>query len=62
MKATFVIYLHVPLVQRFYMLDVYGKDEKDDLFAEEKKQLRLLAKKLKEEAAVVRRDRKGGQG
>jgi hypothetical protein len=45
-----VIYLHVPAAQRFYLLDIYGKDEKDDLSANEKKQLRQLAQQLKKEA------------
>ena len=47
-----VIYLHVPLAKRFSLRDVYGKDEKDDLSAAEKKQLWLLSEKLKEEAKV----------
>lgn len=52
-----VIYLHVPAARRFYLLDVYGKDEKDDLSANEKKALRLLAETLKREvgAAHLRR-------
>jgi hypothetical protein len=45
-----VIYLHVPDAGRFYMLDVYRKDEKDDLTAKERKQLRQLAEQLKQEA------------
>src|SRR5438132_8279474 len=45
-----VIYLHVPAARRFYMLDVYGKDEKHDLSPVEKKQLRQLADRLKVEA------------
>ena len=45
-----VIYLHVPEAKRFYMLDVYGKDEKDDLSPGEKKELRELAEQLKKEA------------
>ena len=32
------------------MLDVYGKDEKDDLSSDEKKELRELAEELKKEA------------
>jgi hypothetical protein len=44
------IYLHVPEAKRFYMLDVYGKDEKDDLSPDEKKELRELAEQLKKEA------------
>lgn len=47
-----VIYLHVPVANWFYMLDLYGKDEKDDLAPEEKKQLRLLAEFLKKQAMV----------
>lgn len=45
-----VIYLHVPTAKRFYLLDIYGKDEKDDLSADEKKQLRQMAEQLKKEA------------
>jgi hypothetical protein len=45
-----VIYLHVPTARRIYMLDIYGKGEKEDLSANEKKQLRQLADQLKKEA------------
>src|SRR5579864_8166009 len=45
-----VIYLHVSEARRFYMLDIYGKGQKDDLSAKEKKQLRSLAEQLKQEA------------
>ena len=48
-----VIYLHVPEAKRFYLLDVYGKDEKDDLSAKEKKLLKKLAEKLKLEAIAA---------
>jgi hypothetical protein len=56
-----LIYLYVPEVKRFYLLDIYGKDEKDDLSAEEKKILRALAEKLKLEAkaGLKRSERKG---
>ena len=47
-----VIYLHVPVANWFYMLDLYGKDEKDDLAPEEKKHLRVLAESLKNQALV----------
>jgi hypothetical protein len=50
-----VIYLHVPEAKRFYLLDIYGKDEKDDLSAAEKKQLRQLAEQLSKEAAAAHR-------
>lgn len=37
-----VIDLHVPEARWFYMLDIYGKDEKDDLPNDEKKLLSEL--------------------
>ena len=49
-----VIYLHVPEVEWIFMLDIYGKGEKDDLNAEEKKALAQLAKQLKDEAIANR--------
>jgi hypothetical protein len=48
-----VIYLHVPGADCFYMLDLYDKDEQEDLTASEKKQLRALAEKLKQEALAA---------
>ncbi len=48
-----VIHLHVPAANQFYLLDVYGKDEKDDLSAAAKKQLRQLAEQLKREATAA---------
>src|SRR5262245_52031690 len=45
-----VIYLHVPEVDWIFLLDVYGKDEKDDLNADEKKVLRRLADDFKRSA------------
>jgi hypothetical protein len=51
-----VIYLHVPDAKRFYMLDIYDKDEQDDLNANQKKQLKRLADQLKlEPIAAFRR-------
>jgi len=51
-----VIYLYVPEAKWFFMLDIYGKDEKDDLSAGEKKELAKLANELKRQAkATVRR-------
>jgi len=37
------IYLHIPEVQRFFMLDVYDKDEADDLSPADRVQLARLA-------------------
>jgi hypothetical protein len=48
-----VIYLHVPAAHRFYMIDIYGKDEKDDLSPAEKKVLSRLAARLKREAVAA---------
>lgn len=48
-----IIYLHVLEAKRFYMLDIYGKNEKDDLAADEKRQLRILADELKSEAKAA---------
>jgi hypothetical protein len=45
-----VIYLHVPEVNWIYLLDIYGKDEKEDLSAAEKKILKRLAEEFKQEA------------
>ncbi len=54
-----MIYLHIPEARWFYMLDIYDKDEKEDLSAAQKKELSKLAAQLKREAktAVRRRSR-----
>lgn len=41
-----VIYIHIPDLHVLFMLDVYGKDEADDLTGDEKKALQSLAKQL----------------
>ena len=48
-----VIYLYVPEAKWFFLLDVYGKDEKDDLSAGEKKELTRLAEELKKQAKAA---------
>jgi hypothetical protein len=45
-----VIYLHVPEVDWIFLLDVYGKDEKEDLTADEKEVLKRLADEFKRSA------------
>ena len=45
-----VIYLYVPEAKWFFLLDIYGKDEKDDLTANEKKALREIVTELKQQA------------
>lgn len=42
-----LIYLHIPEADQFYLLDIYGKGEKDDLTPVEKKDLRQLARAYK---------------
>ena len=60
-----VIYLYVLEVRWFYMLDIYGKDEKDDLSSDEKKFLSELSDALRAEAVAsvqqTARSRKKGR-
>ena len=44
-----LIYIHIPELRVLFVLDVYGKDEADDLTSGEKKELQALAKQLVEE-------------
>ncbi len=48
-----VIYLYVPKAKWFFMLDIYGKDEQDDLTPSEKKELSNLVVELKRHAISV---------
>ena len=48
-----IIYLDVPQAGRTYMIDAYGKNEKDDLNAREKAMLARLAGMLKQEAIAA---------
>lgn len=52
-----IIYLHLPDLNWIFLLDIYGKDEKDDLTSEEKKVLARLANQIKSEARI--RSRQG---
>jgi hypothetical protein len=45
-----VVYLHVPLIDWFLLVAIYGKDRKEDLSAEEKNELRELSRLFSEEA------------
>lgn len=56
-----VIYLYVPEVKWFFMLDIYGKDEKDDLTASEKKFLLQLVNELKMQARMATSRKKGSK-
>jgi mRNA-degrading endonuclease RelE of RelBE toxin-antitoxin system len=55
-----VIYLYTPEASRIDFLDVYGKDEKDDLSAKEKKILAAFARAARDEAIEALR-RSGGK-
>ena len=45
-----VIYLHIEEADQIHLITVYGKDQKDDLSAEDKKLFRQLAQFLKHQA------------
>jgi mRNA-degrading endonuclease RelE of RelBE toxin-antitoxin system len=53
-----VVYLHIPEVARIDLLAIYGKNEKDDITADERKALAALARQAKAEALA--KARKGG--
>ncbi len=44
-----VIYLYIANTKWFYMIDIFDKDEKDDLTSAEKKMLSKLAAQLKQQ-------------
>jgi len=44
-----VIYLHIPDLRVIYMLDVYDKDEADDLTRDDHRELQDLARQLADE-------------
>lgn len=45
-----IIYLHIPDASRIFLVDVYDKDETDDLTPDEKRFLASLAQTYREEA------------
>jgi hypothetical protein len=45
-----VIYLHVAEVDIVYLMDIFGKDQQEDLSADQKKVLKVLATQYKEAA------------
>ena len=50
-----VIYLHVPEADVIFLMDVYGKDEQEDLTADQKKILKGLAQSFKAAAILTAR-------
>ncbi len=53
-----IIYLYLPEVQQFYLLDIYGKDEQDDLSTADKKILAQLAQAYRATAIASKRPQK----
>jgi hypothetical protein len=49
-----VIYLHIEELDRIHLITVYGKDQKDDLSADEKKLDRELVRILKDQSRRMR--------
>ena len=45
-----MVYLHIAAANRIYLITVYGKDQKDDLSADDKKLYRQLVQTLKDQA------------
>ena len=50
-----VIYFYIPETKWFFLLDIYSKDEKDDLTAAEKKTLSQLTDQLRRQAVSTQR-------
>jgi hypothetical protein len=44
-----LIYLHIPQIEHFLLLDIYGKNEKEDLSNDDKKVLKELAQEFKQQ-------------
>lgn len=54
-----IIYLHVPEARCIYFVTVYGKDEQDDLSADQKRQLKAIAEQTKD---TLRKRQPKGKG
>lgn len=48
-----IIYLHLPVVQWIFLLDVFSKGDQEDLTAAARKALQQLVNELREEAALA---------
>ena len=54
-----MIYLYIPEACRIDFLDVYGKDQQEDLSSKEKKVLASIANTVRDEAMAAFRRSKG---
>ena len=52
-----VVYLHIPETQCIYFITIYSKDERADLDADQKRQLKAIAEQTKE--TLRKKQRKG---
>jgi hypothetical protein len=52
-----IVYLYIPEAQRFFMLDVYDKDEAEDLSPADRARLAQLAAEYKERVLASLRGR-----
>jgi hypothetical protein len=55
-----VIYLHVAEANVIYLMDIYGKDEREDLTADQKKVLKRLADEYRKATIRVAKGLKKG--
>lgn len=53
-----VIYLYIPEVERIDLLAIYSKDQQDDLTFEQRKAMKAVAERARQEALVRRPARK----
>ena len=44
-----ILYLHIPEVDKVYILDVYDKDEADDLSKDQRKKLSVMVERIRAE-------------
>ena len=56
-----IIYLAIPEAQRIDLFDIYGKDEKDDLSAAERKELAGMVRQARAEAIAARMRARGAK-
>jgi hypothetical protein len=54
-----IIYLHVPEADRIFLLDIYDKDEQDDLGPADRKVLTALATEYRDAAIAAVRETRG---
>ena len=55
-----IVYLLIPEAFRIDLFDVYGKDEKDDLSQQEKRDLAAMVAQVRQEAVQAYRRQRGG--